>query len=66
MKQRKEEQRKFKVRTAKASESLLSQMANYRQEGTCFYGLQIGMAENRLEKYFDHIYKVSFDVSRQF
>jgi len=53
-------------RIPKTSESLLSQLANYRQEGTCFYGLQIGMAENRWEKYFDHIYKVSFDVSRQF
>lgn len=51
-------------RIPKASESLLSQMANYRKEGTCFYGLQIGMAENRWEKYFDYIYKVSFDVSR--
>lgn len=53
-------------RIPKTTESLLKQMANYRKEGTRFYGLQIGMAENSWEKYFDHIYKVSFDVSRQF
>ena len=30
------------------------------------YGLQIGLAEHCWEKYFDQIYKVSFDVSRSF
>ena len=53
-------------RIPKTTESLLRQMANYRKEGTRFYGLQIGKAENSWEKYFDHIYKVSFDVSKQF
>ena len=53
-------------RIPKTTESLLRQMANYRKEGTRFYGLQIGKAENSWEKYFDHIHKVSFDVSKQF
>jgi len=53
-------------RIPKTTESLLRQMESYRNEGTRFYGLQIGMAEHCWEKYFDHIYKVSFDVSRSF
>lgn len=53
-------------RIPKTTESLLRQMESYRNEGTRFYGLQIGMTEHCWEKYFDHIYKVSFDVSRSF
>lgn len=53
-------------RIPKTTESLLRQMENYRNEGTRFYGLQIGLAEHCWEKYFDHVYQVSFDVSRQF
>ena len=53
-------------RIPKTTESLLRQMESYRNEGTRFYGLQIGMAEHCWEKYFDHIYKVSFNVSRSF
>ena len=53
-------------RIPKTTESLLRQMENYRNEGTRFYGLQIGLAEHCWEKYFDHIYKVSFDLNREF
>lgn len=36
----------------------LSQMEQLRSEGTCFYGLQIGIAENRWTAYFDEMFQI--------
>ena len=37
----------------------LYQMQEVRKRGTCFYGLQIGIAENRWLPYFDEMYQIS-------
>lgn len=36
----------------------LSQMEQLRSVGTCFYGLQIGIAENRWTAYFDEMFQI--------
>lgn len=36
----------------------LAQMEHLRKEGTCFYGLQIGIAENRWTTHFDEMFQI--------
>lgn len=44
---------------------LIKQMQANREKGTFFYGLQIGIAPNEWMEYFDHMYKVEYQVSRR-
>lgn len=41
------------------SDELLRQMAHHRTDGTRFYGLQIGIAENIWRKHFDKIFSIT-------
>lgn len=46
--------------------SLLRKMQKMRNEGTRFYGFQIGEEPNQWAPYFDHIYKVRYRIPRRF
>jgi uncharacterized protein with von Willebrand factor type A (vWA) domain len=48
------------------SAQLMKKMAEYRAANTCFYGLQIGMAENYWLPFFDFVYKVGYTPSRRY
>lgn len=46
----------FRIPLPKAS--YLAEMERLRKEGTCFYGLQIGIAENHWTPYFDEMFQI--------
>lgn len=45
---------------------LMEKMQDYRKQGTRFYGMQIGIAENEWMPYFNHIYKIGYMPSRRY
>lgn len=52
-------------RIPKCKPELIRQIQANREKGTFFYGLQIGIAPNDWVEYFDHMYKVEYQVSRR-
>ena len=50
-------------RIPSTSHLLLEKMKHFRENGTRFYGLQIGMANHNWSDYFNHIYQISYTPS---
>ena len=48
-----------------SSTALTRKIQEYKKEGTHFYGLQIGIAENEWMPFFDRIYKIEYTPSRR-
>lgn len=49
-----------------SSTALTRKLQEYKKEGTHFYGLQIGIAENEWMPFFDRIYKIEYTPSRRY
>lgn len=52
----------FKI--PQSQSSLTRKMQEYREAGTRFYGLQIGIVENEWLPFFNHIYKIGYTPGR--
>lgn len=52
-------------RIPRCSPQLMEQMQAHRQQGTFFYGLQIGIAPNDWVQHFDHIFRIEFHAERK-
>ena len=49
-----------------SSPALMEEIRRYREAGTHFYGLQIGITENEWAPFFDRIYRAEYIPSRQY
>ena len=49
-----------------SSPALLHQLQEVRQNGTRFYGLQTGIAENEWQPYFDRIWRIGYNSPRRY
>lgn len=49
-----------------SSPALLHQLQEARQNGTRFYGLQTGIAENEWQSYFDRIWRIGYNSPRRY
>ena len=54
----------FKI--PQVSSRLTDIIQQYREAGTCFYGLQIGITDNEWESFFDRIYRIDYTPSRHY
>lgn len=48
------------------SDTFIHEIQECRKEGTHFYGLQIGIAENEWAPFFDRVYKTAYTASRRY
>lgn len=48
------------------SDTFIHEIQECRKEGTHFYGLQIGIAENEWTPFFDMVYKTAYTASRRY